>query len=203
MRPTNSFLLWAGVCILSTALQCATAAAQPDFALSAKTLESVSDLDFVSLNTRDTLPHQSVYAFTQDTRGYVWIATYGGLSRFDGSHLHTYAHDSKLPSSLPNNSVRALVPGPDGDVWIGTDNAGVALYRASTDSFEALPDLPPSLANARIYAMISDGHGGLWAGGQFGLFHYEPSSHAYEVYLGVGSHPGVAGFDLKHVFSLF
>jgi diguanylate cyclase (GGDEF)-like protein len=203
MRSTNSSLLRAGVYLLFSALQCATVTAQTDFTLSAQTLESVSDLDFGSLNTRDTLPHQSIYGFTQDTRGFVWIATYGGLSRFDGSHLHTYTHDSKAPNSLPNNSVRALLPGQNGDLWIGTDNAGVAIYRASTDSFDALPNLPQALANARIYAMVSDGHGGIWAGGQFGLFHYDPATNAYEVFSVAGGHPGAAGFAFKHVFSLF
>lgn len=166
-------------------------------------LQRISDLDFESLNTRDRMPHQSIYDVEQDSRGFIWIASYGGLSRFDGTHLHTYTHHAGIPGTLPSDNVRALVPAKDGDMWVGTDNAGVALYRAATDSFESLPKFPPELGEARVYSMISDGHDGLWAGGQFGLFHLDARTNSYEIFQRTAKNAGGSGFGFKRVFSLF
>ncbi|WP_198152128.1 ligand-binding sensor domain-containing diguanylate cyclase [Granulicella tundricola] len=182
------------------------AAAQQSSFLSSQNLERIADLEFDTLNTKDGLPHQSIYSFTQDTAGYIWIATYGGLSRFDGYQLRSYTHDPAQPTSLRDNNVRVLLPAPNGDLWIGSDADGVFYYRASTDSFEDLPDAPAALKGLRVYCLISDGHGGIWAGGQFGLFHFNPNAtnaaERYETFPSFA--PGsTSSFTLKRVFSLF
>ncbi|MCP4438040.1 MAG: hypothetical protein GY810_03775 [Aureispira sp.] len=44
------------------------------------------------LTDEDGLPSMEVYDILQDSKGYVWIATDGGLCRFDGMSLKTYKH---------------------------------------------------------------------------------------------------------------
>jgi diguanylate cyclase (GGDEF)-like protein len=177
--------------------------------LSSGNVERLADLDFDSLNTRDSLPHRSVYDVAQDTTGYIWIATYGGLSRFDGYQLRTYTHDPVRPDSLRDNNVRVLLPAGNGDLWIGSDTAGVFYYRAALDAFEDLPNIPSFLKGGRIYCMISDGQGGIWVGGQFGLVRYDAHNKTYESFqpsTGSDDDAGTADrsrFTLKRVFSLF
>ncbi len=158
------------------------ARAQKSAPLTSAGLEQIADLNFETLGIRDRLPHDSIYAFTQDTQGFLWIATYGGLSRYDGYRLRSYTHDPRNPRSLFDNSVRVVLPAENGDLWVGTENAGVFRYRAATDTFEALPNAPALLSRSRIYTMASDRYGGVWVGGQFGLVHFNPASTTYEIF---------------------
>jgi len=102
-----------GWCLFFTfllAMVACTCAAQKTPLLAPDGMERLDDLNFDNLNTRDELPHQSVYGFTQDTTGFMWIATYGGLSRFDGYRLINYTHDPARPESLRDNNIRVLLP---------------------------------------------------------------------------------------------
>ena len=51
--------------------------------------------------------------------------------------------------------------------------------------------------------MVSDGHDGIWVGGQFGLFHYDSKTHAYEVFPAAGDGATATPVRLKRVFSLY
>src|SRR5436190_23415053 len=82
-------------------------------------LADLADLSFDNLGAREGLPHDSVYAFTQDSAGYLWIATFGGLARFDGYRMRAYTHDPNNPASIPDNNIRVLLPAEDGRLWIG------------------------------------------------------------------------------------
>ena len=44
-------------------------------------------LDFEHISTRQGLSHSTVYAITQDQRGFMWIGTREGLNRYDSSLL--------------------------------------------------------------------------------------------------------------------
>ena len=165
-------------------------------------LERIADLDFDTAGIRDGLPHQSVYGAVQDSRGFLWVATYGGLSRFDGYHFRNYVHSDSDPKSLFNNNVRVILPARNGDLWIGTDDAGVFAYRAATDSFEALPGLPASLVRSRVYALAADGDQAIWIGGQFGLVHFDTATARYELFPTAGGTGGTV-LPLKQVFAVY
>src|SRR5580698_6489265 len=83
-------------------------------------LAGLADLNFEEMGTKQGLPHDSVYGFAQDSRGFLWIATFGGLSRYDGYQLRNYIHDEANPSSLPDNNIRLLLPALNGGLWIAT-----------------------------------------------------------------------------------
>ncbi|MBV9914054.1 MAG: hypothetical protein JOZ93_15855, partial [Sinobacteraceae bacterium] len=61
--------------------------------VSVRALENAKDLKQYALTTWDTdrgLPQNTVNALLQSRDGYLWIATDGGLARFDGSDFVTY-----------------------------------------------------------------------------------------------------------------
>lgn len=165
-------------------------------------LAGLADPNFELMGAKDGLPHDSVYGFAQDTRGLLWIGTFGGLSRFDGYRLRTYVHDAHDPSSLPDNNIRGILPAENGGLWIATGNAAVIRYDAATDSFQKLPNLPKSLAQSRIFCMASDGDGGVWFGSQIGLAHYSPKDNAFEVFGKAAGPTGSKGFGQGSVFSI-
>src|SRR5262245_59196594 len=112
-------------------------------------LAELADLSFDNLGARQGLPHDSVYGFTPDSAGFLWIATFGGLARFDGYRMRAYIHDDNDPASLPDNNIRVLLPGEDGKLWLGTGNAGVIQYDPRSDSFRPIPNLPQVLSKSR------------------------------------------------------
>lgn len=87
---------------------------------------------FKQINMASGLPDNSVNHITEDKFGFLWIATWNGLARFDGTYVKTYRHNDSA-SSLSNNMVRTVLAVDDG-IWIGTD-AGVDFMRFSDSRF--------------------------------------------------------------------
>jgi len=170
-------------------------------AMPGEVLAGLADLNFEVMGTAQGLPHDSVYGFAQDSRGFLWIATFGGLSRYDGYRLRNYTHDSHNPASLPDNNIRLLLPRANGGLWIATGNAGVITYDPDTDSFHPLPNLPASLKSSHVFCIADDGQGGLWWGSQLGLVHYQAQSGMYRIY-GKASGKDSSGFSEGSVFSV-
>jgi ligand-binding sensor domain-containing protein len=72
-------------------------------------------------------PRGPVYAITQTTDGYLWIATGAGLVRFDGLNFQLI-HDKT--GSLVFNGVLGLVADKDGSLWLLLRDLTVIRYRA-------------------------------------------------------------------------
>src|SRR5512133_1403349 len=75
--------------------------------------------------TRDGLPSPYVKAAAEDQAGFVWLATDGGLVRFDGSSFMAFLD---APSGRFLKAVAAL---PDGRVLAAGDS-GVSLVETTT-----------------------------------------------------------------------
>ena len=170
--------------------------------VSGDTLERLSELNFESMGMRQGLPHDSVYAVTQDSGGYLWIATFGGLARYDGYSFRTYIHQAEVKGALPDDNVRAVVPNKDGGLWVGTGSAGLSLYDPHTDSFVVPAETPKLLRKARVFCMAPDSGDGVWFGTQFGLAHYRPKNHAFEVFGKASATPSKDGFPAGSIFSV-
>lgn len=85
---------------------------------------------------RDGLANQQVRAFMEDSRGYVWIGTNGGLSRFDGHIIESYLPRegfSGKPVYPP------ILEAPDGSLWYRCIDA---VYRFDGITETALPMTP-------------------------------------------------------------
>ena len=65
------------------------------------------------------LPSPRVYAVAHTPDGYVWVATYAGLSRFDGVEFTTItpAEEPALGAAI----VTALAVDAAGTLWVGTE----------------------------------------------------------------------------------
>lgn len=72
-------------------------------------------------NERNGLPTGEANDVLQTSDGYIWVGSYGGLIRYDGSEFRNFSAEGLLPSS----SVRMLFEDSAGRLWIGTNDAGV------------------------------------------------------------------------------
>lgn len=57
-------------------------------------------------NTGDGLPHNGINAISQTSDGYLWIATWGGLARFNGREFTIFSRGSS--AGLPDSAVKSL-----------------------------------------------------------------------------------------------
>lgn len=87
------------------------------------------DFYFLRLDSNDGLVQNSVSLLHQDRIGYMWLATQGGLFRFDGYKLRRYAHDPDQADSLPEDFlVTAMADANENRLWVGTLNSGLILF---------------------------------------------------------------------------
>ena len=75
-------------------------------------------------NEQNGLPTGEANTVVQTDDGYIWIGSYGGLIRYDGSNFLNFSTDGSISSS----SIRSLFVDSKGRLWIGTNDAGVYLY---------------------------------------------------------------------------
>ena len=70
-------------------------------------------LHFHQLTVKDGLPHNSIITLAQDAKGDIWVATHGGLLKYDGRQFH------KLPfKELPDKRVDRINRTQDGTMWV-------------------------------------------------------------------------------------
>ena len=74
-------------------------------------------------NVANGLAHDQVTSLLEDSRGYLWIGTFEGLSRFDGSAFVSYGIDDGIGHYLIND----LVEDPHGRLWVATNGGGVSM----------------------------------------------------------------------------
>ena len=122
---------------------------------------------FQRVTAAEGLTQNTVHALLQDRTGFIWIATEGGLHRFDGYSFLNFEHSPEDPGSLPDSFATALAEGGDGRLWIGSGGGSVAWFDAATGRFVALP--APAGPRGMVGALLDDGAGGMWVGSARGI----------------------------------
>lgn len=111
-------------------------------------------LPFARANIRDGLVDTVAFAMMQDSRGFLWIGTRTGLSRFDGLEFRNFT----IRDGLAHNVVRSMCEGPDGRLYFGTEGGLSILEDGVFSTIGA--DLP----NTSIRAVVVTEDGTLWMG---------------------------------------
>jgi ligand-binding sensor domain-containing protein len=101
---------------------------------------NANNFRFHHLTSENGLPHQQAETLLQDEKGYIWIGTRNGLSRYDGYSFENYFHDSNNPHSLCNNFIKKLFIDHKNRVWVCTVD-GVCRYRPATNDFKRYDNL--------------------------------------------------------------
>ena len=73
---------------------------------------------FSHLGVRDGLASNVAMAITQDPKGYMWVATMGGLERYDGQRFLLFRHRQDDSTSIPDNNVRDLHLDKHNRLWV-------------------------------------------------------------------------------------
>jgi ligand-binding sensor domain-containing protein len=120
--------------------------------------------NFRNWSLEQGLPQSQVNDMLQDHKGQLWIATLGGLSRFDGTTFHTYTKRDGMSS----NSIKCLLQDSRHRIWIGTTDKGLMLLaRNNFDVYDVEAGLPPG----GVYSIAEDKLGKIWAATDSGIYY--------------------------------
>jgi len=109
-----------------------------------------------SWTSENGLPQNSVNDIVQTRDGYLWVATHGGLVRFDGVRFTVY--DASVEGIL-SQRVKALHEDRTGTLWAATEDGMLIRYRDGRFSTYTNQDGLPFAGAARI---DEDSDGTLW-----------------------------------------
>ncbi len=113
--------------------------------------------------TDDGLPQSTVSAIRQTPDGYLWLATHGGLARFDGARFSVF--DASNTPAISHDVATSLAVDADGSLWVGTHGGGLVHFE--NGRFTALTAASHGLIDDRITS-LQVGAGGSPGGGQTG-----------------------------------
>lgn len=114
------------------------------------------------------IPDNDINDIVFDNIGNKWLATFGGLAKFDGSNWEVY---NSTNSELPEDDIRALAIDSSGRVWIGARRKGLSSY------FEGnwiIYDSINNFISQKITSISVDKNNIVWFGTLYnGVFKYE------------------------------
>ncbi|PYQ25891.1 MAG: hypothetical protein DMF56_26165 [Acidobacteria bacterium] len=93
------------------------------------------------------LPHGTVRGIAQTRDGYLWLATYEGLVRFNGEEFRVF--DRTTSPEMLSIAIRMLALDRGGTLWLGTA-AGLMRYRGGTFEAIAIPGGADSISGMAI-----------------------------------------------------
>lgn len=145
-----------------------------------------SNVEFFEFNNELGLAQSTIYSITQDSYGYLWIATQEGLNKFDGYKFQLFNYNPEVKGSLSNNNVSKVFIDKNKNLWVGTWGGGFCRFDRTTDEFityEHDPKNPNSVSHNRVPVIHQDKNGILWlgtAGG--GLNSFDPATNKFKHY---------------------
>lgn len=123
------------------------------------------------------LSNNSVTSICKDTYGYIWVGTYDGLNRFDGSSIKIFRNVWNDSSSINSNHINKIIASGD-KIFVGTQK-GVMFYDYRTSRFypiryKSQPNAPSLKLVKNISTLTAGPNGTIYIGTENnGLFIYD------------------------------
>ncbi|MDX3773172.1 diguanylate cyclase [Chromatiaceae bacterium AAb-1] len=115
-----------------------------------------------SWTTRDGLPHNTINSIRQTADGYLWLATWEGVVRYNGRQFKVFGRDNI--SGLPDSGARVLTLDHHGELLVGGARGGLA--KNGDSGWFSWPAFP-----ALVNDVMPDNNGRLWVATEgHGLF---------------------------------
>lgn len=132
--------------------------------LAVKTVIVAENYFFDNYNTEQGLAHNHVLSIFQDSRGLIWVGTYGGVQAFNGYEFNHFnvVGKNQAKNILSNNVVHVIFEDSRGNMWFGTEN-GLNKYNPFNGKLKSY-FTKDGLASNNIRAICEDKKGTIWIG---------------------------------------
>lgn len=123
---------------------------------------------FNHIQADNGLANNTVLSLIQDKRGFIWIGTKGGVNRFDGTVLKSFASKTNALGSVGSNVIYSLCEDKNGLIWLGTD-LGLYAYDPVMEVFT----LMPKTQHLEINSVNCDKNNDIWFISRDAIYKYD------------------------------
>ncbi len=114
------------ILILSIIISIADLTAQPGILQSLRKIQASEKYVVSNWNSNSGLPQNSINRICQDKNGFIWMATYGGLVRFDGTRFKVYS--SQNYPELFSGRIVSLFIDSKNNIWLSNELGKIILF---------------------------------------------------------------------------
>lgn len=140
---------------------------------------------YYNLTFRNFLSHtgiaqSEVDAIFEDGRGFLWIGTHFGLTRYDGREFRSYYHHVEDTLGIGDNEISDIDEDANGLLWMSLFNTGFCSYDTRTAKFRNYTKVGPGfLPSKKVEAILVDSKSRIWLGTDSGLSVFDPTRNIY------------------------
>jgi ligand-binding sensor domain-containing protein/signal transduction histidine kinase len=138
----------------------------------------------------NSLSNDIVTRMSVDRDGFLWVATWDGLNRFDAStERFTRYYSNRARKDI---LYLELAQSPDGELWLGTHSSGLERFdgQGKFTTYQRRPENPDTLSDNRVNSVHFDRSGTIWLGTQNGLDSFDRKTSKFTAYT---AQDGLAG----------
>lgn len=95
---------------------------------------------FNYLTVDEGLSHTDANDIAQDKQGYIWVATFFGLDRYDGYTIKQYYNNNVPVNNAFKNRINCIYPDGTGNLWLGTED-GLQCFDSRLEKYIDFKDL--------------------------------------------------------------
>lgn len=151
-------------------------------------------------NSKNGIGHDNVKKIVADSSGFIWMATWDGLTRYDGTDFINYFHDPADSTTIPYFSVTSVVVDAYDNLWIVTDNAVLCRFDRAREEFRQVRSLGGHSLDD-IVSFVAGPDGYLWFLLKKGVLRHNPATGETYPYMWQENMLGIAQFGFNQ-FSL-
>jgi len=93
---------------------------------------------FVHYSTEDGLPQFTIMDMIQDSKGFMWFATWDGLSKFDGYGFSNYKVQPGDNYVMRSNRIEKLYEDKRGNIWLKSYDGEAHCFDTRTETFHGI-----------------------------------------------------------------
>jgi len=117
--------------------------------------------------TTSVVPNNITRTIIQDRKGNIWLATFDGIFRYDGTSF------TNMTSEISSSRFFSVLEDTKGNLWFGSIGSGV--YRYDGKSFQNFTT-EEGLVNNEVVCIYEDKTGNIWFGVNGGVSRYDGKS---------------------------
>jgi ligand-binding sensor domain-containing protein/signal transduction histidine kinase len=150
------------------------------FLVGNQTVAQYYNLTFRNHSSYSGLTQGEIESIYEDSRGFLWVGSHFGLTRYDGREFRNFYHHVDDPSSLGDNIINAIDEDSDGNLWMALYNTGFCKMNPLNSRFTNYrSEGPGTLINEKVEALIVDRKNRVWLGTEEGISIFEPGKGSF------------------------